>query len=56
MEEIRKLVETLKWKIRKDICAKHHNCIGCPIRDSLKVDLCDAIFLFDKVKDKDKNS
>ena len=54
MDEIRKLVETLKWKLRKEICTKYMYCKDCPIKDKYKVDICDAIFLFDGI-DFDKN-
>lgn len=50
-EEIKAMVHALKYQIKKEVCAKYRNCKGCPIKDSLKVDLCDAVFLFDQIKE-----
>ena len=55
-EEIIRLIETLKQKMREDICAKYPNCKGCPVRSALKVDLCDFVYLFEHVVAKDKEN
>ena len=51
-EEITKMVAALKQKLYEDVCKKHLNCKGCPIRDTFEIDICDFVNLYDTVAKK----